>query len=77
MNFLQGHYNQIRKAGGSSAEYAAVNDVSDEVAAELEAGYQVARGCALCRGLGFKAVGDEIIDCRCWKKYLLSEGRDR
>lgn len=79
MNFLQGHYNQIRKAGGSMVEYSIVNDLSDETMTELEQGYVVVRACGKCDGLGFLAdsKGDVVDDCRCWKKWLMSEGRSR
>ena len=40
MNFLQGHYNQYRQAGGDHASYVVVNDLSDETAAQLKAEYE-------------------------------------
>ncbi len=41
MNFLQGHYNRYRSAGGNSGEYYAANDdMSLELFRNLEANYQ-------------------------------------
>lgn len=79
MNLLQGHYNQVRKLGGSPAEYGIVNDISEETAAELEQGYVAVRACEKCGGVGFLAdgKGNVVDDCRCWKTFLLSEGRTR
>ena len=43
MSFLQDHYNQIRKAGGSVIEHEIVNDLSKETMEKLESGYQASK----------------------------------
>lgn len=35
VNFLQGHYNRFRDAGGDHAMYIVYNDISDKIAKEL------------------------------------------
>jgi len=78
MNFLQGHYNQIRRAGGDRGSYAAVNDLSKEMELELEEGYQAVKDCKKCDGLGFLSKGEKVTgDCSCWKSFLKKKGRER
>jgi len=78
VNFLQGHYNQIRRAGGDRVSYAIVNDLTKETEKELEEGYQTIKDCRKCGGLGFRSKGEKVIgDCSCWKKFLEEKGRER
>lgn len=39
MNWLQQHFNKFCDAGGDPVEFIIYNDISDDVAAELRAGY--------------------------------------